>query len=136
MNILLYANEKVTAANRLQNVIEAFVNKADIDIYRTLSSFALRLRRSKYNVDVIVLLAASKKEFLNLLSLRNLLDGIRIILILPDRKPETISKGHKLYPRFVSFADDNFEDVGAVLGKMLEHINEKQKIYRKEESAA
>ncbi len=52
-------------------------------------------------------------------SMKDLIGDIRIILILPDTEGDTISLGHKLYPRFASYADGNFKDVAAVLEKML-----------------
>ncbi|MCJ7779472.1 MAG: hypothetical protein MUQ27_01475, partial [Acidimicrobiia bacterium] len=47
--------------------------------------------------------------------IRDLLDRIRIILILPDRNKDTINKGHTLFPRFLTYVDGNFDWVTAVL---------------------
>ena len=74
-----------------------------------------------------VLLAASKGQLSELLSLRELLNDVRIILILPDRGRETISQGHLLRPRFLSYADGDLTDVIAVLSKMLERLNRNSK---------
>jgi hypothetical protein len=82
-------------------------------------SLSRRLRQPRHNLAVAVLVAASRQELLELLSIRDLLDGIRIILVLPDRQDDTIAKGHRLYPRFLTFADSDFLDVAAVLSKML-----------------
>ncbi len=54
-----------------------------------------------------------------------------VILVLADRKKDTILKGRKLYPRFISHADGDFTDVAAVLEKKFENIKSK-KIDRKE----
>ena len=43
---------------------------------------------------------------------------LRIILVLPDRAPETIKIGYQLEPRFLSFVDKGFSEVKAVLKKM------------------
>ncbi len=49
---------------------------------------------------------------------------ISIIYCAPcqDGEKDTVTNGHKLYPRFISYADGNFKDVASVLGKMLEEI--------------
>jgi len=43
----------------------------------------------------------------------------RLILVLPDDDMETISLGHALRPRFVTYAESDFIDISAVLGKIL-----------------
>jgi len=119
MNLLSYAPVTDGVKDRLQRVIEGLVPKQNTEIYRTIDSLSRRLRQPRHNLAVAVLLAASRQDLLELLSIRDLLDGIRIILVLPDRQDDTIAKGHRLYPRFLTFADSDFLDVAAVLSKML-----------------
>jgi hypothetical protein len=40
-------------------------------------------------------------------------------LILPDADPQTIARGHNLRPRYLSNIQSDFQDVAAVLRKML-----------------
>ena len=123
MNILLYTTVGNVAGDRLLSVIESLVPKEDTEIYRTIDRLSHRLRRPRYNLAVAVLLVASREDLLELLSIRNLLDGIRIILVLPDREGDTIAKGHRLYPRFLTYADSDLLDVAAVMSKMLVNVN-------------
>jgi hypothetical protein len=67
-------------------------------------------------------LAVSGEDLQGLFSIRDLFDDIPMILILPDRKRDTISKGQKLYPRFATYMDGNFSDLALVLAKMLKKI--------------
>lgn len=129
MNLLSYAPVTDGVNDRLQRVIEGLVPKQDTEIYRTIDSLSHRLRQPRHNLAVAVLLAASRQDLLELLSIRDLLDGIRIILVLPDRQDDTIAKGHRLYPRFLTYADSDFLDVAAVLSKMLRnsHLDNKKK---------
>ena len=62
------------------------------------------------------------------LLIRDLLADIPVILILPDRKKETIHLGHKLCPRFLSYTDSNFSDVALVLSKMMRNAYAKEKL--------
>lgn len=70
-------------------------------------------------MTIAVFLAASKEELSELVSIRNLLADLRIILVLPDARDDTISKGHTLRPRFLTDVDSDFLDIVAVLGKMF-----------------
>ena len=40
------------------------------------------------------------------------------------REEDTVSKGHLLRPRYLTYADGDFEDVAAVLEKILRYIKE------------
>ena len=66
-------------------------------------------------------MAANKKQLSDLLLIKEELRNLKIILILPDSKSDTISGGHELYPRFVSYIDSDFKEVGAVLEKMIKN---------------
>ena len=119
MNLICYAKPNSCAGKRLQKVISAIVPREQIELFRSIDSLSRRLCVATYNLNVAVLLASSRKDLSEILSIRDLFRDIRIILILPDRDRDTISQGHKLYPRFLSYVDDNFADVAAVLEKML-----------------
>ena len=66
---------------------------------------------------VAILLTTSGKEIEQLISIREMLRNIRIIWILSDQSAENISRGHKLYPRYLSYKEGNFNDVSVVLKK-------------------
>jgi len=68
------------------------------------------------------LIARERNDLTELLPIIDLFRRVRIILLLPDRKPETIKIGYQLEPRFMSFVDRGFEEVRAVLAKMI--VNE------------
>jgi len=49
-------------------------------------------------------------------------------LPIPEiREQDTYLKGHKLYPRFMSYMDGDFSDVALVLAKMLEDAYQKKR---------
>ena len=100
-------------------MIEDVVPSEDTEIYGSVDKLAQRLRRPSYHIGIAVLLISGREELWDVLSIRHLLDNVKVILILPDRKNETIELGHKLRPRFLSYADSDLKDVAAVLKKML-----------------
>lgn len=119
MNLLFYATVTNGPGEQLQRVIEALVPKSRIEIYRTMDSLSARLRHTRYDLDIAILLATSREDLFELVSIRDLLDDLRIILVVPDREDETIAKGHELRPRFMTYIGGEFLDVAGVLGKML-----------------
>lgn len=119
MNLLLYSPTRDAAGKRLQRVIEAFVLPHEVKICRTMQGMSTALRRPNHHLTTGVLLAATKDELTGFLSIRELLDNLRVILVLPDRDDKTVTKAHGLRPRFVAYTDSDFIDVAAVLNKML-----------------
>ncbi len=132
MNLLLYAKGSTRAGKRLESAIEALALELQPEIFTSDASLGSRLCRLPYYGNIAVLMAATQKELSELLNLKDRLKEIPIILILPDREARTVSMGHKLYPRFVSYADGDFMDVAAVLKKMVENMNSKYQWARKE----
>ena len=120
MNVVFFATKKYGDSERLQQRVEAVIPAEDLEICRTLDSLSKRFRKPFYNSAVAVLFAAGEAELSSMLSFGELLSDIRIILVIPDREDKTVSRGHMLYPRFLSYADSDFRDVAAVLRKMLE----------------
>ena len=120
MSLILYSPVQEGVGKQLRRVIEKLVSKDNVEIYQSVESLSLRLRQPADSLPIAaVLLAARRGDLSELLSIRDLLRDIRIILVLPDRDEDTIAKGHTLRPRFVSYSDSNFTDVCSVLGKMI-----------------
>lgn len=123
MNVLFYATIKDGVWECLQHKVEAVVPVESMEICRTIESLSERLCKPLYGLSIGVMLATSQKELQELLIIRDFIIDFRLILVLPDRKKETIAKGHLLRPRYLTYADGDFTDVAAVLGKMLEFQN-------------
>jgi len=119
MNLLLYAPVRDGVGERLQKVVEAMVPVHNTEIYRTVETLTRRLREPAHRPSIAVLLAASREDLLEILSIKELIWDLRIILILPDREKDTIAKGHALRPRFLTYSDSDVTDVAVVLRKML-----------------
>ena len=119
MKLLFYLNVMNGAGERLQRLIESLVPNEKIEVYHDVESLRLRLHRPKYDLDAAILVAGSGEELAGIVALRDLLRDLRIILILPNRESDTISMGHKVGPRYISYIDGDFKDVAAVLRKMF-----------------
>ena len=119
MNLIVYKRSAGSEAAELQLVFGPIVGRSSVEIFN--SPKALRQRIIKFSIrDAIVILIAQKRDDLTeLLPIIDLFRRVRIILVLPDRKPETIAIGYQLQPRFLSFIDKGYEEIRAVIKKMV-----------------
>lgn len=120
MSVYMYAMHSHEAFKRLQAAIASKINGTKMEIYRSIEAFSEKLRQPGFRIGrpIVVICAAGKDDLQQVISLKGLLDDTRIILILPNRKKNTIFMGHLLRPRFLTYADGNFGDVTSVLEKM------------------
>lgn len=118
-NVILYIPMEKVFDEQVMGMIKAIESVEQTEIYRTIDNLPARFRQLDNTPSIAVLVAFTRKELSDLLSIRSLLADIPTILVVPDRKEETIAMGHTFYPRFLSFADRGFEDVIAVLRKIL-----------------
>ena len=126
--VILFSTSQRKSGERLQRIVEAVVSEKNVKIYRTIDALSGGLRQPRTDVSVALLLASSRMDLHELVSLRDLLWDIKIILILPDSDPETIAKGHILRPRFLSICTSDFVDVAAVLSLMIRNIGANKNI--------
>ena len=118
-NIIVYSKAKNGIGTKLQEAVEAILPRASVETFHSISRLSKRLHRPALNFPILVLLAINRDELENILAIQDLLLDSRIVLILPDKEDDTLALGHTLRPRFVSYRDSSFKDVGAVLGKMV-----------------
>jgi hypothetical protein len=118
-NIIVYSKAMNGIGSKLQEVVTNVLPGSCVDTYRTISGLSERLHKPALNFPIVILLAMNKEDLEDIVAIQNLLFDSRIVLILPDREEDTMALGHTLRPRFVSYRDSSFKDVGAVLNKMI-----------------
>jgi len=124
MKTVLYENGLKNIGKQLQIIIHAQSPGLQINIHNSIKHVSQILRQPLNNVTVLILLIDSKEELVQFHSLNPLFDNIRIILILPDRRKETLALGLKLKPSFVSDVDSDLQDVASVLGQISKKTKE------------
>jgi len=127
MTVLIYSTKTGDAEKRILSIIEPRFSETSSHFFRTISALQSALRRPREDMIIVILVATSTKELEDLLSIRDLLEDIRIILILPNSDQETITDGLKLRPRFLTSCDSDFSDVAAVLRRMLRNMSSDKK---------
>jgi hypothetical protein len=123
MRVLFYASKNDETVNLLRKIIDTVLKgknlEGNLECYQTIDRLSQSLQMPEDKQVIAVLLPHNRDELLKICSIRYLLHDLRLILVLPDEEDETISIGHWLRPRFLSYIDSNLEDVIDVLTKML-----------------
>lgn len=104
--------------DRLREVMEGLGVIESIEICKTTKGLGERLRQAQGRPGIVILVPYCRDDMGDLLSMASLLDGLRIVVVLPDREADTVTKGHALRPRFLTYSDSSPADIGAVLKKM------------------
>jgi hypothetical protein len=117
--LLLYIPLGHGASYRLEEAVATVVSQQATEIVHTPGSLTRKLRKPDNGLEVAVLLTASRKRLRELQSLDQILEGLRLILILPDAAPQTIAQAHNLRPRYLTNIHSDFQDVAAVLRKIM-----------------
>lgn len=119
MKILFHSSVFSNQYERLIASVKDVIPAGALEAVCGVEHLVARLKRSLQDVGVVVLLTTSHDELSLIEEHRDLLSQVQVILILPDAEKETITRGHRLFPRFCSFADSDFQDIKAVLEKMV-----------------
>jgi hypothetical protein len=123
MELLFYSGKNQQYRERVLNIIRGLVPEKKIGNYTTVENLCNRLRQFRDDKMLAILMTATQEELVDVILIHDLLVDIPIILVLPNREKETISKGTKLHPRFISYMDSDFSDIQAVLEKMVVRLN-------------
>jgi hypothetical protein len=121
--VIFYSAMSGGCGELLLRIIESVVLKENIEICRNVNALSRALCRPRGRAAIAILLTSSRKDLLDIISLRDLLLDIKIILVLPNSSPDTVSKGHTLRPRFMSDCQSNFQEVAAVLTRMIDNLD-------------
>ncbi len=122
-SILLYSNPAHNTGLKLKSMVESIVLKENMTIVQDMEQLNCILRQPLNGIVAAIILADSEKELLNLISHKDLLLRIPVILILPNQKKATITKGHTLRPRYMTYSDSNLADVRDVFKKIVGRAN-------------
>lgn len=120
MTLILFVHQDATQNGaKFKKHMEQNFKSFEIEIFQTFNTFKARLKLvSLYDKEIFVLLAESKDRLKELTLLIDLMEGKRIVLILPDDSDHTTSCAHHFYPRYFTYVNDTYDDLDAVLIKM------------------
>ncbi len=117
--LLLYAPLAHRASDLLEEAVAAVIPEQLTERLHTAESLAERLRSPLNGLEVAILLATTREELQALQSFDQMLERLRVILILPDADPQSIAQAHKLRPRYLTNIQNDFRNVAAVLRRIM-----------------
>lgn len=120
MELLLYARNDSVITEKLLDAVGEVAGRELIERFGDWQDFTHRLHNPWDQWKAVIILAPTRGELKKTLEMRNVLLDLRLILILSDRNKEGIAAGHLLRPRFICFADGDFQDLKSILFRMFE----------------
>ena len=121
MIIIFFSTAKKGPAERLLGDIQTKIHGHRIEVDRTVEALCDRLHHPIRDQAIMILVPEDREQLEELISIGNLFNDSPILLVLPDKEPATISSGHRLYLRFVTYRDSDFSDLVSVLSKLIHH---------------
>jgi len=118
MKLLFYYSQENAQTLCLENLIRSFITDDFIEIYKSLDAVTERVRGPIDNITTAVFVASNLAELKDFYKLRKYFFELRHIIILPEKDEKMIAVAHKLRPRFLSYFENDFNVVSAVLKKM------------------
>lgn len=118
MNILCFASTATMLEKISKAVIHLNAPGLSIELYKSLDAVQQRLCQPRKCNCIAILCLKNKKEIGEVTALQENFNGTKLILVLPKRDPEAIKTAHKIFPRFIAFADEDFTPITMILKKM------------------
>ncbi|SDT88754.1 hypothetical protein [Desulfobacula phenolica] len=125
MKTVLYANKLENIGGMLEDMIHEQVPGMKVEVCNSIDGLSQKLRQLLNNVSVVILLVAFRDELAQLNYMSPLFENTRVVLILPDRRKDTLALGFRLKTSFVSYVDSDLQDVASVLRQILKKAKEK-----------
>jgi hypothetical protein len=119
MNLIVFVPTKNRNTRRLFDAIEKLKLDAGLELHHSAGSLFRRLCQPAREILAGVLVMTRREDFDQIFVLRELLDDIPLIIVLPDGNEDLVPRAHLLRPRFVTFWDQSLTEVPAVLARML-----------------
>ena len=126
MKILLYSALMNGETEKIYGLIGVAASENNISICQTVADLAHELRQPRVGPIITVAMTATAQELISLLQIKDLLHDTRLFLVLPDRNADTVAKGHRLHPRFITYKDSDLMDSANVLKKILKNANKEE----------
>ena len=117
--LLVYAKTRTGIAKKMKQLLNGRSTPAVLECYSDMNNLLQRLQRPPLNLKIGVLSIGSDAELDRLVSMKELLADMRLVLVLPDNRSRTLSKAHALAPRFITFDGAGMAALVSVVEKMM-----------------
>jgi hypothetical protein len=121
MRILLYTKETDECSAKRKEVLKSHIQDGGVEIFHTVDALTRRLREPSEEGKIAILLVKDQGDLRDILAIQPLFRNVSLIIQVPDDRAETTRLAHRLRPRYLSAAQEDFGALGKVLRKMLNH---------------
>lgn len=121
MTYIYYANEYTEAGKILYRRLQSAFKKSWMKRCKTSIELSRKLHEPLYDVCAAVLLINDRKELAEILTLRDMLWDIKVIVILTNHVDISQTEVLTLRPRFLAWTDADLSHVVDILGNMMKH---------------
>jgi len=124
MHFILFIHQDSSVKGEVfKNIMEQNFMETRIQTLKTFNMLKSELKQvSNDDKYIFILFTDSIKRLIKLTSLIDLMEGKRIILILPDDTKSAISSAHKFFPRYFTYINDTYDDLCDVLNKITHKV--------------
>lgn len=119
MQLTIYAKNLNKPGADIRAVCESLAPEDHLNVFHSLQDLSSWLISTRFDDAVLVLTAEDADELAELEPILPLFNKVKIVLLLPDREPDTIKIGYRLEPRFLGFLDSGLSQLKEILGYMV-----------------
>lgn len=124
MNLFFFLPKPGDCCHQLLKETARLVAKEEIEVVVDREVFMARMRRPKDPRSVALIWDPTEDDLREIASMRDLLAGVRVLLILRDQNRETIALAHKILPAYIAYVDDGIPGIVSVLERLAESRDE------------
>lgn len=121
MTYIYYANKHSEAGKILQQELNSAFRKSWMKRCRTITELSKQLHEPIFGVTAAILLINSRNELEEMLSLKDILWDIKLIIIFSSQANISQMEVLTLRPRFLTWTDADLSQVVNVLDNMMKH---------------
>jgi hypothetical protein len=118
LSIIFYLPRPAEKGQDLLKALVPFVMEGRLEVLSSLEAFAARLHKPKDSSSVMIIWDPTSDELRQIGDMRDLLTGVRTLLVLPDQETETVFLAHKIMPSYISYTDLGVSGIVSVLGRI------------------
>jgi hypothetical protein len=119
MTYIYYANKYSEAGEMFHQTLQSAFRKSSMERCRTIGELTKRLYKSIYDISAVILLIDDRTELEAILSLKDVLWDVKLIIILSSQANFSPLEVLTLRPRFFTWTESDFSQVVDVLGNMM-----------------
>ncbi len=124
MKLLIWSNDLSIYKSKISRLVEQ-VDSEQVMWEEDLLSFRKTLLENRTEIEALLIAPISLEGLKQILELKPLFDGLRLLIALPDTEIESLNLALKLFPRYVAQSNDPPRHIELILMRMLNRVSSK-----------